>query len=233
MALTLKQKQFYEYICQYKAKYGVAPTQKEMKEHFQLKSFGSVQKYLQYLMKEGLIENHWNERRGVEALPLKSNPENFHQLHQSNDYENSGPYHFFSSDKSPLIHVPLLGNIAAGVPILAVENHSEVLSLSTEMFPQLNHRAQYFALKVQGDSMINAGILPGDTALFQHQNHAKPKSIIAAMIHDEVTLKTFKVQGDRTFLSPANDRYKEREITADDHFQILGVMIGLARSYAT
>src|SRR5690606_13010597 len=107
MGITKKQLEVYQYICRYWEKHQIAPTQKEIKEHFGLKSFGSVQRYIKYLQEEGLMESDWNERRG-----LKPNPE--HDLYpRSGKKVQAIPKQVQSTHE---IEVPLLGNIAAGLP---------------------------------------------------------------------------------------------------------------------
>ncbi len=211
MALTKKQKEFYDYIASYIEKNGHAPTQKEIKDHFELKSFGSVQKYLQYLIQEGLLETNWNERRGI-------------QLHSKNEAN----LNFTQND---FITLPLLGEIAAGIPIEAIEKNAEKITFSKALFPRFKDHEKYFALSVKGDSMVNAGILEGDLVIIRHQKTANNNEIVAAMIDSEVTLKNFKKDKGQISLIAQNPKYSPIVVSEDSAFSILGILVGLVRTY--
>ncbi len=221
MSLTPKQKDFYLYIVKYQETHGHAPTQKEIKEHFNLKSFGSVQKYLQYLTKEGLLEASWNERRGIQLQDHKLLKIAKKEIHQ---------------DELPILNedfitLPLLGNIAAGVPIEAIEQFADKITLPKSLFPTLKPHDSYFALTVKGDSMINSGIVEGDVVIIKHQKTAHSKQIIAAQIDNEVTLKTFSKEKDHVALIASNPKYAPIVLDGDKSFNILGILVGLCRSY--
>jgi SOS regulatory protein LexA len=208
MGLTKKQKEFYDFINDYIAEHGHSPTQKEMKDHFQLKSFGSVQKYLQYLEKEGLLNNQWNQRRAIEVKQ--------------------------SETKDDSDQIPLLGLVAAGNPILALENPTNTIAVPRH-FLKGNHR--YFALTIKGDSMIEAGILEGDVVVCRSTNDARSGQVIVAVINGDATLKTLSHQKKRIELLPANKNYKPIVIDQGDEnsdgvdFKIVGLLVGLLRSY--
>lgn len=227
MALTPKQKEFYHYIVNYHETHGHAPTQKEIKEHFGLKSFGSVQKYLQYLIKEGLLEANWNERRGIQLQEHKLLKEVKKDVHQSlqNYQEFYQEYHVES------ITLPLLGDIAAGVPIEAIENAAEKITVPKSLFPMLKPHERYFALTVKGDSMINSGIIEGDVVIIRHQKMANSRDIIAAQIDNEVTLKTFSKEKDHVALIASNPKYSPIIVDGTRPFDILGILVGLVRAY--
>ncbi|MBY0416164.1 MAG: transcriptional repressor LexA [Bdellovibrionales bacterium] len=203
MAITKKQKEFYDYIVSYNQEHGHSPTQKEIKDHFGLKSFGSVQKYLQYLSKEGLLETQWNQRRSLE---IKSNePES--------DSDN----------------IPLLGLVAAGNPIEAIENPTNTISVPRHL---IKGGFKYFALTVKGDSMIEAGILEGDVIVCRSTKEARNGQIVVAVLNGEATVKTFSQQKKSIELLPANKNYKP--IVVDENvedFKIVGNLVGLLRSY--
>lgn len=203
MAITKKQKEFYDYIVAYNKEHGHSPTQKEIKDHFGLKSFGSVQKYLQYLNKEGLIEREWNQRRSLEI---------------KNDEVES------DSD-----HIPLLGLVAAGNPIEAIENPTNTIAVPRTF---LKGGFKYFALTVKGDSMIEAGILEGDVIVCRATKEARNGQIVVAVIDGEATVKTFNHQKKTIELLPANKNYSP--IIVDENvgdFKIVGNLVGLLRSY--
>lgn len=207
MALTKKQKEVYDYLVAYNEHHGHAPTQNEIKDHFGLKSLGSVQKYLQYLNKEGLLETHWNQRRGVEIKAPEKDVESDSEM------------------------IPLLGLVAAGNPIEAIENPTNTISVPRHF---LKGGFRYFALTVKGDSMIEAGILEGDVIVCRSTKEARSGQIVVAVIDGEATVKTLSLQKKNHLeLLPANKNYSPivvDETTPD--FKIVGTLVGLLRSYA-
>lgn len=203
MAITKKQKEFYDYIVAYNSEHGHSPTQKEIKDHFGLKSFGSVQKYLQYLSKEGLLETQWNQRRSLEI--------------KSTEVESD-------SDQ-----IPLLGLVAAGNPIEAIENPTNTISVPRYL---LKGGFRYFALTVKGDSMIEAGILEGDVIVCRSTKEARNGQIVVAVVNGEATVKTFSQQKKAIELLPANKNYSPIIIDEGiEDFKIVGNLVGLLRSY--
>lgn len=203
MAITKKQKEFYDYIVAYNQEHGHSPTQKEIKDHFGLKSFGSVQKYLQYLSKEGLLETQWNQRRSLEI--------------KTNDVESD-------SDQ-----IPLLGLVAAGNPIEAIENPTNTISVPRYL---LKGGFRYFALTVKGDSMIEAGILEGDVIVCRSTKEARNGQIVVAVVNGEATVKTFSQQKKSIELLPANKNYSPIIVDESiEDFKIVGNLVGLLRSY--
>lgn len=209
MALTKKQNQVFLYIQDYYLKEGFAPTQKEIKEHFGLKSFGSVNKYMHYLQEAGKLEVDWNARRGIKLL----------ELPEEGPQQNSNPH--FSE-------VPLLGDVAAGNPIEAIENPSEHTMVPNHMVAK---PGRYFALNVQGDSMINDGIFEGDILVCRAQENANQGQTVIALVDNEATVKNFYRKKNIIELHPANDRLSPFEITEDNDFRIAGIVVGLLRSY--
>ena len=204
MAITKKQKEFYDYIVAYNQEHGHSPTQKEIKDHFGLKSFGSVQKYLQYLNKEGLLETQWNQRRSLEIkadAPVDTD-----------------------SDQ-----IPLLGLVAAGNPIEAIENPTNTIAVPKNL---LKGGFRYFALTVKGDSMIEAGILENDVLVCRSTKEARNGQIVVAVVNGEATVKTFSQQKKSIELLPANKNYSPIIVdeTVED-FKIVGNLVGLLRSY--
>ena len=199
--LTKKQKEVYDFIKNYFLHEGLSPTQKEIKEHFGLKSFGSVQKYLKYLQEYGLIENEWNARRGIQLINSES----------LNDGSKT---------------LPLLGSIAAGNPIEAIEN-SERIEVPDHLY---NPTKTNFCLTISGDSMIDKGILNNDIVIIEHQKYANEGQIIAAIIDGEATLKIYQKKQNSIRLLPANKNFKPITVT-NQNFSIAGVLVGLFRSY--
>lgn len=205
MSITKKQKEVYDYIVQYGQKNGYAPTQKEIKDHFSLKSFGSVQRYLKYLIEAGHLETDWNARRGLKPV--------------------SAP-----TPSSSGLSIPLLGDVAAGNPIEAIEKADEHIQVPFELLPK--NTASLFALRVRGDSMIEDGILENDLIICRQQKDARQGQTVVAVINGEATVKNFFRQKNTIELHPANQRL--RPFILDEHsgdVQIAGVLVGLLRSY--
>jgi SOS regulatory protein LexA len=210
MGITKKQKEVYDYIVNYNQTNGYAPTQKELKEHFNLKSYGSVQRYIKYLADAGYIEKDWNARRGLTPLyPEVPAAPSAAQLNTS--------------------EIPLLGNVAAGIPIEAIENSSEHISVPAHM---VGTSHKYFALNVQGESMIEDGILDGDVIVCRYQQTAENGQTIVAVIDGEATVKNLKKAGNNIELLPANSTMSPIVVSHDvESFQIVGKVVGLVRTY--
>ncbi len=209
MALTKKQKEVYEYIKSYTVEQEVSPTQKEIKDHFGLKSFGSVNKYMKYLQEANLIDMDWNARRGIRVLELEAKTS---RSTQSDLYEE----------------IPLLGDVAAGNPIEALENPDNMTSVPKTM---LGRPGKYYALNVQGDSMIEDGIFEGDVLICRYQAQANQGQTVIAVIDNEATVKRFYQKNRVIELHPANERLKPFAIREDQDFRIAGVVVGLLRNY--
>ncbi len=209
MSLTKKQIQVYKYIYQYFENKGVPPTQTEIKEHFGLRSLGSVQQYLKYLKDSGYIVTEWNQRRGI-----------FPQV----DIEISGPKNNIS-----VVEVPLLGHIAAGNPIVAIENPTESIDMPRFMIPK---EGKFFALRVEGDSMLDEGIRDQDLILAKYQTTAKKGDIVVALVNQEATLKYYYPFMDKIELRAANKNYSPILVYPEEEFSIVGTLHSLFRNYA-
>jgi len=206
MAITKKQKDVYDYITSYFGEFGYAPTQKEIKEQFELKSFGSVQRYIKYLTEAGYLASDWNARRGLKPTVVKP-----------------------SQSVSTGIEIPLLGRVAAGNPIEAIENADETILIPPGL---IGNRGQHFALRVQGDSMIEAGILPEDLIVCRYQEQANDGQIVVALLDGEATVKTFRPKKNWIELHPANHKLKLIKVTQETgDFRLAGVLVALVRSY--
>jgi len=206
MSITKKQKEVLDFITSYWDKHEVAPTQKEIKEAFGLKSFGSVQRYLKYLKDAGHIDSNWNARRGLRPKETKA---------QSVD-ENT-------------IEIPLLGDVAAGIPIEAIENPDNTIAIPTHM---IRDSKRYYALNVKGDSMIEDGILDGDIIVCRHQQNANKGQTIIAIVDGEATVKRYSPLKNTIELIPANSTMKPIQVDpTQSEFSIAGILVGLMRSY--
>lgn len=174
MSLTKKQKQVYDYICEYLDKYGYSPTQVEIKEHFGFKSLGSVQDYIKYLKNSGHLTNDPNSVRGLKPAQEETTD-------------------------SSVVAIPLHGKVAAGNPIEAMEGHENV-EIPAYMVGTGNH----FALTVSGESMIEDGILDGDIIIIKEKQHASNGETVVATINNEATVKRFYKKSKSIELHPAN-----------------------------
>jgi repressor LexA len=207
MGITKKQKEVYDYICEYLNTQGYSPTQKEIKEHFEFKSFGSVQRYIKYLTDANYLETDWNARRGLR--PPGQNP-------------NGGPVVSHTED------IPLLGQVAAGIPIEAIEN-PETIAIPKHM---VGGPYNYFALNVKGDSMIEDGIFEDDIIVCKSQEDANQGQTVVAIIEGEATVKRFHRQKNQIELHPANSTMSPILVNKESgDFRIAGVLVGLIRQY--
>lgn len=197
MALTKKQKDVLDFITEYVRENGYSPTQKEIQEHFGFKSLGSVQDYIKYLTSGGYLNNDSHSVRGLMPSTVQQNSE----------------------------EIPLLGNIAAGTPIEAIEN-SDMISVPVHMLG----RGRHYALKVKGESMIEEGILNGDVAIIKHATQAENGQIVVAVVDNETTLKKYFKRAKQIELHPANKTMKPI-IVKDKECEIRGLMVGLIRTY--
>lgn len=197
MALTKKQKEVLDFITDYVRENGFSPTQKEIQENFGFKSLGSVQDYIKYLTQGGYLQNDSHSVRGLMPATVQQNTE----------------------------EIPLLGEIAAGVPIEAIEN-TNMISVPVHMLG----RGTHYALKVKGESMIEEGILSGDVAIIKHQTQAENGQIVVAVIDNETTLKRFYKKSKQIELHPANKTMKPI-IVKDRECEIRGLLVGLIRTY--
>jgi SOS regulatory protein LexA len=197
MALTKKQKDVLDFITEYVRENDYSPTQKEIQEHFGFKSLGSVQDYIKYLTNGGYLNNDSHSVRGLMPSTVQQNSE----------------------------EIPLLGSIAAGTPIEAIEN-SDKISVPVHMLG----RGSHYALKVKGESMIEAGILNGDVAIIKHQTQAENGQIVVAVVDNETTLKRYFKKSKQIELHPENKSMKPIVIK-DKECEIRGLMVGLIRTY--
>lgn len=203
MPITKKQKLVLDFITAYIDTHTFSPTQEEIRQHFKLKSLGSVQRYLKYLSEQGHIRLEWNARRGI-----------------SIDDQTT-----LSSHEST-IEIPLLGKVAAGPFLEAVEDDRQV---SVPM-SFVKRNSKYFALKVSGQSMIEDGILDGDIIIVREQKSAHNGQTAVVQYEGGVTVKKFYQKQNAVHLAPANENMKPMIIKSGD-IQILGIVSGLLRSY--
>ena len=193
--LTNMQQRIYEYIASCIREQGYPPSVREIGEAVGLKSPSTVHFHLKHLEEAGVIEKGAGKGRAI-TLTAPAVPE----------------------DK-----VPIVGNVAAGSPILAEECIEDYLTFDTG-----GHGDEYFALRVRGESMLNAGILPDDLVVVRRQQTCSNGEIAVAMIEDEATVKRFSKQNGHIWLLPENEAYSPIDGT---YAQILGKVAAVVRRY--
>src|SRR5262245_58379618 len=174
MVLTKRQKELYDYIDDYIARQGYAPTLEEIGVHFHLSSPATVHKHLSNLEEKGLIKRKWNFSRAIELVPRQK--------------------------RSSAVELPLLGSVAAGQPIEALEGN-DTFSVPEEFV----RRQNTFVLRVKGTSMIDEGIFDGDYIIVEERQTAENGETVVALINGEATVKRFfREKGGKIRLMPAN-----------------------------
>lgn len=176
--ISSKQKEILEYIKQEILNKGYPPAVREICEAVNLKSTSSVHSHLETLEKNGYIRRDPTKPRAIEII------------------DDS-----FNLTRREVVNVPMVGSVAAGQPILAVENITSYFPIPAEFMPN----AESFMLRVKGESMINAGIFDGDNVLVKRQSTASNGDIVVALVDDSATVKTFYKEDGYYRLQPEND----------------------------
>ena len=233
--LTRKQYELLMYIQDRLAVSGVSPSFEEMKEALGLKSKAGIHRLITGLEERGLIRRLAHRARALEIIRLPENAESaglgskngFSPKIISNDEYTPSPAKAIFAEGDDTVTLPLYGKIAAGTPIEALRDQTNAVDIPANMIGGGDH----YALEVEGDSMIDAGILQGDTVVIQRCDTADSGSIIVALIDDnEVTLKRLRQRGNSIALEPANISYETR-IFGPDQVKVQGRLIGLLRRY--
>ena len=233
--LTLKQKELLLYIHDRLQKVGVPPSFDEMKEALDLKSKSGIHRLITALEERGFIRRLQHRARAIEVIKLPEN--STEQITRNpafvpNVIEGSGRRPSLSRlppepQSRTSVAVPIMGRIAAGVPIEAIQNHSSDIDVPIDIVTGGEH----FALEVRGDSMIDAGILEGDMVIIRRSDDATTGEIIVALVdHEEATLKRLRRKGGSIALEAANPAYETR-IFGPDRVEIQGKLVGLIRRY--
>ncbi|SHK83129.1 transcriptional repressor LexA [Fibrobacter sp. UWH4] len=205
--LTSRQEEILEYIKKYAKENRMPPTVREIGNHFEISSTNGVRSILAALIKKGYINRSPRLSRGIEVI----------------DNDKSGNV---AEAPSNTIEIPIVGRVAAGTPILAVQNLEGTVTIDRDF---LACRSDVFALRVKGDSMINAGIFDGDLIFARQQKTAERGEIIVAQIENEATVKYYHPLADHVELRPANPRYRPIIVKNDKDFTIAGKLIGVMR----
>lgn len=199
--ITKKQTEILEYIKSQILNKGYPPSVRDICEAVDLKSTSSVHSHLETLEKNGYIRRDPTKPRAIEIID-----DNFNLVRRE------------------VVNVPIVGRVAAGQPILAVENVESYFPIPMEFMPN----EQCFMLQVHGESMINIGIFDGDTILVEQRQTAQNGDIVVALIDDSATVKTFYQEADHIRLQPENDSM-DPVIVSD--CQILGKVFGVFRFF--
>jgi repressor LexA len=240
--LTKKQHELLLFIHQHLQADGVSPSFDEMKEALALKSKSGIHRLITGLEERGFIRRLPHRARAVEVLRLPNDLETAgtrgaapvagaqHTGFAPNvirgDFSSSLPGAHAAND-SDAIQLPLYGRIAAGTPIEALRDQSSYVDVPSAMMGNGEH----YALEVDGDSMIDAGILDGDTVLIERCDSAENGTIVVALIdNEEATLKRLRRKGGAVALEPANKSYETR-IFPPERVTIQGRLVGLLRRY--
>jgi repressor LexA len=235
--LTRKQLELLLFINERLKESGVPPSFDEMKDALDLRSKSGIHRLITALEERGFIRRLPNRARALEVvrLPEAASP-SFAGMRPRGFRPNVIEGRLGKSPEPPVRHeeaandpvaVPVMGRIAAGVPISAIQTHSHSIAVPPEMLAGGEH----FALEVRGDSMIEAGIFDGDTVIVKRQDTANTGDIIVALIDDEeATLKRLRRKGASIALEAANPAYETR-IFGPDRIRIQGRLTGLLRKY--
>jgi len=224
--LTKKQKNLLLYINKKIRSTGVSPSYEEMKNSLNLKSKSGIHRLITALEERGFIKRLAHKARALEVLKLP-------ETASANDIYNSFSPSVIkggldsNNQKNNVNEIPVLGKIAAGTSIEAIQNE-----VSRIVLPQaLSNKGEHFGLKISGDSMIEAGINDGDTIIVRKTNTADNGQIVVALIDDhEAMLKRIRKKGKVVALESANKNY-ETKIFGPDRVKIQGVLVSLYRNF--
>jgi repressor LexA len=208
LELTPRQKEILEFIQERVRQGGLPPTVREIGDRFSISSTNGVRSVLSALIKKGYVKRSPRLSRGLELL-------------------GEDPEATPATPAEPEFwEVPILGKVAAGAPILAVENLQGTVRVDPSF---LMNRRDVFALRVQGESMIEAGILDGDLVFARQQESADKGDMVVALVDEEATVKYFHREGVKVRLDPANAKYSPIFVGPEKQFRIAGKVIGVMR----
>ena len=200
--LNPKERAIYEFIVNTIKKEGFSPSVRDIKETLGIKSTSTVHNYLEKLEKKGYIQKEAGKSRTIRVDSVDA------------------------SGRKTSIKVPIVGKVTAGVPILAVENHEGYLDFPVYKQSYLN--SKLFALRIKGDSMIEAGIMNGDYVVVERKNYAANGEIVVALIEDEATVKKYYEEANYIRLQPCNPNMRPLIV---QEVAILGRVISVMRFY--
>ena len=225
--LTKKQKNLLLFINKKIRSTGVSPSYEEMKNALHLKSKSGIHRLISALEERGFIRRLAHKARALEVLKL---PETASASDIYNSFSPSvikGGLDSENSQKKSVHEIPVLGKIAAGTPIEAIQNEVSRIAIPES----LSKNGEHFGLKISGDSMIEAGINDGDTIIVKKANTANNGQIVVALIDDhEAMLKRLRRKGKVIALESANKRY-ETKIFGPDRVKVQGILVSLYRNF--
>ena len=227
--LTVKQKKLLEYINSFQKKNGVTPSYEEMKTALDLKSKSGIHRLILALEERGFLKRLAHKARALEVIKdgissVKISNQQKKNVVLGNFNTNN---HEETNNSQKLSTLPMLGKIAAGTPIEAIQDDNDMVDVPKEMLSV----GESYALTVEGDSMINEGIHNGDTVIIKKTNLAENGDIVVALIDDhEATLKRLRKKGQSIALESANPLY-ETKILSAHRVKIQGKLVGLLRKY--
>lgn len=208
--LTDRQNEILIFIKQFTRENGYPPTLREIGKHFQISSTFGVKRHLEALVKKGYINIESNASRGISLV--------------KKGYEDFGEPSF--NEDNIFVKIPVLGRVAAGLPITAIENMEGLLVVDPAF---LKKAEDAFALRVKGDSMINVGINDGDLVIVSPNEQSRNGDIVVAILNDEATVKRFELADKKVKLIAENDAYLPIEISKEDDFRLVGKVKGVVR----
>lgn len=233
--LTKKQLDLLEFIHKRVQRDGVPPSFDEMKEALDLRSKSGIHRLITALEERGFIRRLAHRARALEIVKLpdaleaklSGTPSGFQPRVIDGDRPDSRPKDAISLMNSGAVELPVMGRIAAGVPIAAISEVSHNVAVPASMVGKGDH----YALEVKGDSMIDAGINDGDVVIIRESQTADNGDIVVALVEDaEATLKRYRRNGDAIALEAANPAYETR-LYRGDQVKVQGRLVGLIRSY--
>ncbi len=216
--LTEKQYKLLLFINKVIKETGCSPSFDEMKEAVNLKSKSGIHALIEALVERNFLKKLPHKARALEVLRLpKLKPSSIIEEERKRD----------EALKNSMVEIPLYGKIAAGTPIEAIANETEKFAVPYEMVS----RGQFYALTIEGDSMVDIGVLDGDTVIIKKTDSANNGDIVVALVdNSEATLKQFRKEGGEVVLIPKNEAYEPRRLAAS-RVKVQGILSGLIRTY--
>jgi repressor LexA len=208
--LTARQTVVYDYIVESLQTEGIPPTVREIANGLGFKSLNSVREHLRLIEKKGFVELRPGVARGI--FPKKMEEENSNSQQVTPENANV---------------LPIIGSVSAGTPITAEENIDSNMVVDSDIFGGDN----LFVFRVDGDSMVDAGVENGDFVVVHKQASASDGEKVVVLLDGDTTLKTYYKKSDHIVLHPENEIYRDIIVTPDQHFSIAGKMVGLVRRF--
>lgn len=229
--LTPKEKNVLDFIQSSILNSGISPSYQEIREHFGFSSFNSVQNYLKQLRDKGYISWNQNQKRSLEVL---HSSEALKQVLSLKSKTMSGPQPFLQAHDE-VLSLPFLGKVAAGLPLEKIDSCGETVPI---LSTYIRDASKSFVLGVEGDSMVDEGILDGDMIIIQSQDSAKNGDLVVATVDHESTVKRYyfrpypygEISEMMVELRPANPKMKSLWYSPEE-VQIRGLVTGLIRQY--